>query len=81
MTFRYEAEERWRGTNQRKGSADKQIDRLEEAEGLLVVCGLLFFFLSVCDKMFHLSDVNGHLYATELISLEPLTQTRGREPV
>lgn len=78
MTFRYEAEERWRGTNQRKGSADKQIDRLEEAEGLLVG----FFFSSVCDKMLHLSDMNGHLYVRQSsFSLEPLTQTRGREPV
>lgn len=77
MTFRYEAEERWRGTNQRKGSADKQIDRLEEAEGLFVVAFFSLYHLFVI----HLSDVNGHLYATEFISLEPLTQTRGREPV
>lgn len=80
MTFRYEEEERWKGTNQRKGSEDNQIERLEEPEGPLIVGVFFCFFLSVIDEMLHLSNVNEHLYATQIVSLELPTQTRGQNP-
>lgn len=70
MTFRYEAEERWKGTNQRKGSEDNQIERLEEPEGLQLIVGFFFFFLFwICPsliKMLNFLAMNGHLYATKL---------------
>lgn len=57
MTFRYEAEERWKGTNQRKGSEDNQIERLKEPEGLQLIVGLVlsffFFYFSFIDEMFY----------------------------
>lgn len=85
MTFRYEEEERWKGTNQRKGSEDNQIERLEEPEGPLTVgifISFLFFWflLSVIDEMLHLSNMNEHLYATQIVSVELPTQTRGQNP-